>query len=220
MATETEDAGGLTDRVHQANRLLQQALELLPWDHPVGAVQWIHIDQVDPNDYNPNSVAPHEMRLLYTSIAADGYTQPVVTIQDPDTGRYQIVDGFHRYQVMKHHPDIKDSTAGYLPVVVIDKPIADRIASTVRHNRARGKHSITGMSSLVFRMLDAGVSDADICNQLGLEAEELARLKHITGFAKLHAEHQYSDAFMTDKQVEYKAEYKADHPDETMPAHF
>jgi ParB-like chromosome segregation protein Spo0J len=162
-------------------------------------------------------VAQQEMKLLHISIEQDGYTQPVVTIYDSARDRYEIVDGYHRYTVMKMHRDIAESTGGYLPVVVIDKPVADRIASTVRHNRARGKHSVAGMSSLVFRMLEEGEPDEVICDKIGLEPEELARLKYITGFAKLHSEHTYPRAFLTDRQQRAKATYKREHPDETIP---
>lgn len=213
----------LKDLVERANAAMRDAAKMLPWNHPVGAVQWIHIDRVQANDYNPNAVANQEMRLLHTSISEDNYTQPVVTIWDesagPDgTGRYVIVDGYHRYTVMRKYDDIYQSTNGYLPVVVIDKPIADRIASTVRHNRARGKHSVTGMGNLVFQMLTEGESEADICNKLGLEPEELARLKHITGYSKLYADWEYSPVVMTSTQIKAKAEYKSAHPDEKVEA--
>jgi ParB-like chromosome segregation protein Spo0J len=169
---------------------------------------------VQANDYNPNSVATNEMRLLHTSISADGYTQPCVAIYDPEIDKYVIVDGFHRYTIMRTHQDIYETTGGYLPVVVIDKPPADRMASTVRHNRARGKHSVAGMSSLVFQMLQEGKSDAEICNAIGLEAQELLRLKHITGFAKLLKDHEYNLAWDTPKMVELKQVWQAEHPDE------
>ena len=128
-----------------------------------------------------------------------------------------IVDGFHRYTTMRRYADIYDSTGGYLPVVVLDKSIADRIASTVRHNRARGKHSVQGMGTLVFNMLREGETDETICNKLGLEAEELARLKHITGYSKLYADIDYSPLVLTKTQVEEKALYKKEHPDEEVP---
>lgn len=206
--------------IEKANELIRQAYDLLGWEHPVGRVQWIHIDRVQANDYNPNAVAHTEMRLLYTSIKEDGYTQPVVAIWDPAIEKYVIVDGFHRYTTMKRYQDIYDSTGGYLPVVVIDKPIADRMASTVRHNRARGRHSIAGMGNMVFQMLQAGESDTTICEKLGMEAEELARLKHITGYSKLYADVEYSRPVLTTSQVRAKAEYKKEHPDEQVPSHF
>lgn len=206
--------------VEEYNDAVEQAARGLDFPHPVAAVRWVHIDQVQANDYNPNAVAPHEMRLLYTSISEDGYTMPVVTIYDPDIDRYVIVDGFHRYTTMRTQPDVYETTGGYLPIVVIDKPIADRVASTVRHNRARGKHSVSGMSNLVFTMLREGESDATICNKLGLEPEELQRLKYITGFAKLFENHEFSRAVLTARQVKAKAEYAKRHPDEKVPNHF
>lgn len=171
---------------------------------PVDFVRWIPIEQIEANDYNPNSVAKIEMGLLYSSIYHDGYTQPIVTIYDPERDKYVIVDGFHRYYVMKMNKDIYDRCNGLLPIVVIDKGINDRMASTVRHNRARGKHSIQGMSNLIFSMLDNGWEDADICNELGMQAEELLRLKHITGFSKLFADTEYHRAWVTRRQIKIK----------------
>lgn len=169
--------------------------------NPVDNVVWVPLEKVTPNDYNPNSVARREMQLLYTSILHDGYTQPVVTIYDAERDRYVIVDGFHRYYVCKTHKDIYERNHGMLPVVVIDKGMNDRMASTVRHNRARGTHSINGMSNLVFRMLDQGWDDASICNELGMEPEELLRLKYITGFAKLFEDVEYQKAWATRNQI-------------------
>lgn len=206
----------IAEKVEETNRFIREAYENLPWDHPVGVVQWIHIDKVQANDYNPNAVAHQEMKLLHTSIASDGYTQPIVAIFDPDIDKYVIVDGFHRYTTMRKYDDIYETTGGYLPVVVLEKSIADRIASTVRHNRARGKHSIAGMSSLVFQMLEAGEKDETICNKLGLEAEELARLKHISGYSKLYADTEYSPLVMGKTQIEAKAAYAKAHPEEKV----
>lgn len=184
---------------------------------PVGMVQFVPIENVQANDYNPNAVAAEEMRLLHTSIAEDGYTQPTVTIWDEELEKYVIVDGYHRYTTMRKYEDIRARTGGFLPVVVIDKPIEDRIASTVRHNRARGKHSVTGMGSLVFQMLQAGEGDAEICRKLGVDAEELARLKHVTGYSKLFKDMEYSKSTLARNQMTAKAEYKRNHPDETVP---
>lgn len=192
---------------------LRQVLhELSPYaTQPVDFVRWVPISQVQANDYNPNSVAKTEMRLLYVSIEHDGYTQPVVTVYDEDTGKYVIVDGFHRYFVMKTNADIMERTGGYLPIVVLEKDINDRMASTVRHNRARGKHSIDGMSSMVFDMLDNGWQDADICNELGMEPEELLRLKHITGFSKLFKDVEYNRAWKTRNQIRLEQQWKQEH---------
>lgn len=161
---------------------------------------------VSPNDYNPNSVARVEMKLLYTSILHDGYTQPVVTIWDNLREKYIIVDGFHRYFTAKTNPDILARNHGLLPIVVIQADINDRMASTVRHNRARGKHSISGMANMVFSMLDNGWEDAEICNELGMESEELVRLKHITGFSKLFSDTGYKRAWVTKQQAKIKAD--------------
>ena len=170
---------------------------------------------VQANDYNPNSVATIEMKLLYTSIKHDGYTQPIVTIFDKNINKYVIIDGFHRYFTCKSHDDIRERNHGKLPIVVLDKDINDRMASTVRHNRARGKHSIKGMSSIVFGMLDNGWEDHDICEELGMEAEELLRLKHITGFSKLFADAEYKKAWESKKQIQVKKKYYESRADST-----
>ena len=118
-----------------------------------------------------------------------------------DKSKYIIVDGFHRYFTCKSNPDILERNHGMLPIVVIDKEINDRMASTIRHNRARGKHSVAGMSSMVFSMLENGWEDKDICDELGMEAEELLRLKHITGFSKLFADQEYKMSWVTKQQI-------------------
>ena len=177
-------------------------------EHPVSNVRWVPIDKVTPNDYNPNAVAKKEMGLLYVSIKHDGFTQPIVTVYDGEKDMYIIVDGFHRYFVCKTCPDIYESTNGMVPVVVLDKDISDRMAATVRHNRARGVHSIDGMSNIVFNMLNDGMSDADICNELGMEAEELLKLKYITGFAKLYENVEYSKAWKMKNMISIEKEYK------------
>lgn len=170
-------------------------------NHPISNVLWMDIDKVEPNDYNPNSVAGQEMRLLYTSIKHDGYTQPIVTIYDEEKDKYVIVDGFHRYFTCKNNKDIHESTGGTVPIVVIEKNINERMAATVRHNRARGAHSVAGMSNMVFNMLDNGWGDVEICNHLGMEPEELLRLKHITGFSKLFAESDYNKSWVSKHQI-------------------
>ena len=194
------------DALEQVKAML---FELSPLkDQPVDRVRWVPIDQVVSNDYNPNSVADKELKLLYTSISHDGYTQPIVTVWDEKLGKYVIVDGFHRYFVCKTSLDIRESTLGLVPIVVLDKGINDRMASTVRHNRARGKHSVSGMSNMVFEMLDHGWEDAAICNELGMEPEELLRLKHITGFSKLFENAEYKKAWQTKKMIRLRADAK------------
>jgi len=175
-------------------------------NQPVDFVMWVPIDMVEPNDYNPNSVAKVEMKLLYTSILYDGYTQPVVTIWDPNRKKFIIVDGFHRYFICNTNMDIYEKNNGLLPIVVLKKDINDRMASTVRHNRARGKHSVQGMSHMVFKMLNNGWSDTEICNQLGMEAEELLKLKHITGFSKLFENAEYRKSWETKRMIRLRHE--------------
>lgn len=177
---------------------------------PIDDVRWVSVEDVQPNDYNPNSVAKVEMGLLYTSIKHDGYTQPIVTIYDPEIKKYIIVDGFHRYFTCKNNPDIYEENDGKVPIVVLDKSINDRMASTVRHNRARGKHSIAGMSNIVFKMLDNGWEDSAICAELGMEPEELIKLKYITGFAKLFEDVEYQKAWTTKNQIKAKMELAND----------
>jgi len=174
---------------------------------PVANVQWVPLEKVEANDYNPNIVAENELRLLHVSIAQDGYTQPVVTVYDEDRDRYVIVDGFHRYLVMKYHDDIREARGGLLPVVVIDKPMNDRMASTIRHNRARGKHHMDGMAGIVFQMLDGGWDEEHICAELGMEADELIRLKYVTGFARLFEDVEYQKAWETRRQIRLKRDY-------------
>ena len=176
--------------------------------NPVDCVVWVPIDEVQANDYNPNSVAVNEMRLLYTSIKHDGYTQPIVTIRDESIGKYIIVDGFHRFTTMTQNSDLREANGGLIPIVVLDKKINDRMASTVRHNRARGKHAVAGMANMVFNLLENGWSDGQVCGELGLEAEELARLKHVTGFSKLFESVEYRKSWETRKQILIRKEYE------------
>ena len=193
------------ERLVAIEDLRQQLHELSPVKtQPVDRIRWVPIDMVQPNDYNPNSVAKVELGLLYTSILHDGYTQPVVTIWDETVQKYVIIDGFHRYFTCRNNQDIRDRNCGMLPIVVLDKPINDRMASTVRHNRARGKHSVDGMSNMVFQMLENGWSEAEICAELGMEAEEVLRLKHITGFSKLFENMQYKKAWETKTQLKLR----------------
>ena len=176
--------------------------------HPITAVQWVPADKVVRNDYNPNKVSPPEMDLLHTSIREDGYTQPIVVVRDEENDRFVVVDGFHRMTVGKTREDISESCQGRLPVVVLDKTLAERMAATVRHNRARGKHSVAGMSKIVFKMLDEGVEDHEICNRIGCSPTELSRLKVTTGFAKLFKDAEYSTAWMTRRQLKIEQEYE------------
>ncbi len=164
--------------------------------HPVDLVLWVPADQVEANDYNPNVTAPPEMRLLEHSIAEDGYTQPVVTWLDGQ--RRETVDGFHRGEVGRTSQTVRASTRGYLPVTTANTERSgrnDRIASTIRHNRARGKHTVGGMSDIVQELTRRNWSDAKIAKELGMDADEVLRLKQVTGIAELHAEAEFSEAW-------------------------
>lgn len=190
------------------NPILKSLRTIVGNPNPVSSIQLLPIEKVEANDYNPNAVATNEMRLLYLSIKEDGYTQPIVTIYDEENDKYVIIDGFHRYSTMRANPDIYEANKGLIPAVVLDKNINQRMASTVRHNRARGKHSVAGMSSMILTMIQNGMSDEEVCSNLGMEADELVRLKHVTGFAKLFSDVPYSRAWETYKQREIKREYE------------
>ena len=166
-----------------------------PVQQPVDLVRWVPRAKLRANDYNPNSVPPRELALLKSSIMADGYTQPIVTIYDAAQDVYVIVDGFHRYMIGAD-PDVAETTQGLLPIVVIEADINERMACTVRHNRARGTHVIINMSDLVYRLLRNGWDDLRICQEIGLSADELVRLKHVTGYSKLYKDLNYSTAWL------------------------
>ncbi len=185
--------------------------ELSPYgSQPVDCVEWVDINDVEANDYNPNSVAKKEMELLYRSIKKDGYTQPVVTFYDKERKKYIIVDGFHRSSVLRSRTDISERTNGMLPVVVIEKSVEERYASTIRHNRARGTHSVTSMTSVVFGMKEKGLSDTEVANELGMEDEEIVRLTHIGGFSAMFKDAEYSSSWATYGQIMEKKRYVED----------
>ena len=158
---------------------------------PVYNVIAVPLEKVVANDYNPNVVAPPEMKLLELSIWEDGYTMPCVCYYRSDEDRYEIVDGFHRYMVMKTSKRIYEREKGLLPVAVIDKDISERMASTIRHNRARGSHLVELMSSIVAELTKSGMSDAWIIRNIGMTKDELLRLKQITGLAALFADKEF-----------------------------
>lgn len=160
---------------------------------PVYAVRAVPVDKVRANSYNPNSVAPPEMKLLETSIWEDGYTMPVVCYYLPDEDIYEIVDGYHRYTVLLTSRRIFERECGMLPVVVIDKDADNRMASTVRHNRARGTHSIELMKNIVAELVQSGMSDAWILKHIGMDIDELLRLKQISGITALFKDREFSD---------------------------
>jgi ParB-like chromosome segregation protein Spo0J len=160
---------------------------------PVMDVKMVAASKVKANDYNPNKVASPEMELLAISIMADGVTQPIVTFYDSEADQYIVIDGFHRYTVLTKRFKCKE-----VPVVVVDKPLADRMASTVRHNRARGKHQVNLMSDLLLSMIKSGMSDSQVAKHLGMSAEEVLRLKQQTGIAGLFKGQHPGRAWVSD----------------------
>ena len=160
---------------------------------PVYNVMAVPIEEIQANSYNPNAVAPPEMRLLYESIKEDGYTMPIVCYKLPN-GKYEIVDGYHRYTVMLTHRDIYEREGGKLPVVVIDKDVSNRMASTIRHNRARGQHSIELMMNIVGELKKSGMSDAWIMKEIGMDADELLRYKQLSGLAEMFKDRDFTQA--------------------------
>jgi ParB-like chromosome segregation protein Spo0J len=187
----------LKKKVDLINTYRKKIHELSPFkSEPVDLVLWVENTQVFSNDYNPNSVAPVEMELLRVSIDADGYTQPIVSM--PTDGKYEVVDGFHRHRVGKECPDIQSRIHGYLPLVQIrqsQEDKGDRMAATIRHNRARGKHKVESMSEIVVELKRRFWSDEKIAKQLGMEADEVLRLQQITGLASLFANDDFSQAW-------------------------
>lgn len=158
---------------------------------PVYNVIAVPVEKVVANNYNPNVVAPPEMKLLELSIWEDGYTMPCVCYYLEEEDKYELVDGFHRYTVMKTSKRIYEREKGLLPVTVIDKDYSERMASTIRHNRARGVHSVELMSNIVAELTKSGMSDAWIIRNIGMSKDELLRLKQITGLAELFADKEF-----------------------------
>ncbi len=167
----------------------------MEYKSPAYNVTAVPIEKIRANTYNPNAVAPPEMKLLYESIKADGYTMPIVCYYVKEEDIYVIVDGFHRYRIMLEHKDIYEREGGRLPVTVIDKSIDQRMASTIRHNRARGNHDVELMSNIVKELHELGRSDAWISKHLGMDKDEILRLKQITGLAALFKDVQFGKAW-------------------------
>lgn len=174
----------------------------MKYKSPAYGVIPVPVEKIRPNTYNPNAVAPPEMKLLYESIREDGYTMPIVCYYDEEKDEYMIVDGFHRYRTILDHPDIYERENGMLPVSVIDKPIDERMASTIRHNRARGNHNVDLMSNIVKELHDMGRSDAWISRHLGMDRDEILRLKQITGLAELFRDTEFGRAWKPEDSEE------------------
>ena len=188
---------GIADKIVAINHIKSALKEISPMNsEPVDCVLWVPANQVAANDYNPNRVAPPEMKLLELSISEDGYTQPIVVMREDS--HYEVVDGFHRHRVGTESPSVKERVHGMLPVTVINNDRtnkADRIASTIRHNRARGKHQVSSMSDIVVDLKRRNWSDEKIGLELGMEPDEVLRLAQISGLAELFADREFSQAW-------------------------
>lgn len=204
LIREELTTGDLAQRVEALNRIRQWVSDHSPFqDEPVDFVKWVPAGQVHANDYNPNKVAPPEMELLRLSIASDGYTQPIVAMRDGEDS-VEVIDGFHRHRVGKEYPDVAERVHGYLPVVQIReerKDKNDRIASTIRHNRARGKHMVQAMSDIVVELRRRNWSEERIGKELGMDPDEVLRLCQITGLAELFSDERFSAAWDIEAEV-------------------
>ena len=191
---QADTFGEVVDRLNTLRRGIHQ---LSPFrEEPVDLVEWVPAGQVIANDYNPNAVAPPEMELLELSITADGYTQPIVSLPNGDDR--EVVDGFHRHRVGKESPAVSERIMGYLPLVSIRadrEGKADRIAATIRHNRARGKHQVLAMSDIVLELKRRNWSDDKIGRELGMDPDEVLRLAQITGMAEAFKDRDFSEAW-------------------------
>lgn len=187
----------LPDQVKVINEIREAIHQISPFrEEPVDFVKWVEGGTVQANDYNPNSVAPPEMELLRLSIMADGYTQPIVA--NDEDGAFVVVDGFHRNRVGKECKDVCARVKGYLPLVQIKATQADRsdrMAATIRHNRARGKHRVDAMSEIVLELKRRNWSDEKIGKQLGMDPDEVLRLTQISGLAEMFADQEFSEAW-------------------------
>lgn len=191
----------IDEKVDYINTIKKELHKYSPFNYePVDCVLWVKNEEVFANDYNPNNVAPPEMKLLETSITEDGYTQPIVAWKNENI--IEVVDGFHRNRVGKECKVVQERIHGYLPIVIInDKKLdkGDRISSTIRHNRARGKHKIEAMSDIVIELKRRNWSDEKISEQLGMDRDEVLRLTQITGLAEMFADREFSEAWEVDK---------------------
>ena len=189
----------IDSKVNALNEIKIAMHEISPMKtEPVDCVLWVKNDTVHANDYNPNSVAPPEMELLRLSISADGYTQPIVSMLEENRETREVIDGFHRNRVGKECEEIQKRVHGYLPVVTINEDrtkINDRVASTIRHNRARGKHKIEAMSDIVIDLKKRNWSDEKISKNLGMDKDEVLRLCQIGGLVELFSDKEFSQAW-------------------------
>jgi ParB-like chromosome segregation protein Spo0J len=192
---EYKEIDDVHERVKSYNRMNKLAEKYVNLPHPVLGVQLHPVENIEGNDYNPNRVAPPEMKLLHLSIAKDGLTMPVV-VADGEDNKKVVVDGFHRTTIVQTKPDVRESIAGYLPIVHLNKTIEDRITSTVRHNIARGTHQVELSAKLVTALKKHNWSNERIGEELGMDPDEVLRLKQITGLAEAFADKEFSKAWV------------------------
>jgi len=187
----------LDDQIDALNRVRLALHEAGPFrDQPVDCVLWVENDKVSANDYNPNKVAPPEMRLLVHSIDMDGMTQPVVTHRD--NGGYEVVDGFHRTRVCREKPKVRERLNNYIPITIINEQRTnrnDRIAATIRHNRARGVHGVVPLVDIVAELIKRGWNDEEVAKELGMDADEVLRFKQSSGLPELFKDDEYSKSW-------------------------
>ena len=203
LKEEINSLENIEEKVNALNNIREALQEGSPFEEPVDCIRWVKEDKVQANEYNPNKVASPEMKLLHTSIKLDGYTQPIVAYK-LDDNHYEVVEGYHRNRVGKEYKDINQRIHGYLPLTIIDKPIDERIGSTIRHNRARGTHQIRSMSDIVIDLVKQGWKDEEICNKLGMELDEVIRLKQISGLKDAVQNHEFSKSW-----EEFESKYYA-----------
>ena len=203
------------EKIDVLNQVRYQLHSVSPLKHhPVDCVQWVLSNDIEANEYNPNAIPPPEMELLYRSILEDGYTMPIVTFDEgkiKESAKIKIVDGFHRRQIERNNLDIHASTLGRVPVTDVRREkydIGDRMASTIRHNRARGVHNIELMSTIVSELVEMGKGDRWICQHIGMSADELLRLKQITGLAALFTNKDFSASWTPEESEDTNFEFE------------
>lgn len=207
----------LEEKVNMINQIKIALKEHSPFKtEPVDCIVWVRSEEIHANDYNPNSVAPPEMELLKRSILQDGYTQPIVSWKNEE--KFEVVDGFHRNRVGKEFSEVRERVHGYLPITIINEnrlDKGDRMASTIRHNRARGKHKVESMSDIVVELKRRNWSDKKIANELGMDQDEVLRLAQITGLAEMFANQDFSKSWEVEH---YEEEMEVIESEEDIPS--
>ena len=199
MLIESIDILPLDQKVDMLNKIRESLHKVSPFNtEPVDLIKWVPVNDVVKNDYNPNAVAPPEMELLRHSINHDGYTQPVVTWMSDTKDSREVIYGFHRSRVCREFDDVNKRVYGYLPVVTMRDDNTgenDRVASTIRHNRARGKHKVDSMSEIVVALKKRNWTDNKICKELGMDPDEVLRLCQVSGLTELFLDGDFTKSW-------------------------